>query len=372
MGAPPLAGLTIGVTADRRAEEQAELLRRRGARVVMGPMVRTELLGADLVIPATRRAMAHHPEVVVLTTSLGVRSWIDAAESAGLAEDLIEVLAAADLVVARGPKALGAAATLGLDVHWDAPNARSSQIFEHLRDRVDGRRVVVQRDGDGVAHLANQLSEAGADVVDMPVYRWTLPTDLDPARRLIRQVIDGSVDVLTFTSAAAVANLIVLAEADETTDDLRRATRRIGLVAVGEVTAESVSRSGLGEAVAPARPRLGAMTHLVAALAQGRPFMAVGNVTVRVGGTAALVGEEVCDLAPRELAVLAELARRSGAVMAKAELRRLVWADATDVDDHAIEVTIGRLRRRLPAVLEIQTVAKRGYRLLERAVAGSA
>ena len=37
----PLAGYTIGVTADRRAEEQAQLLERRGARVLHGPTIRT-------------------------------------------------------------------------------------------------------------------------------------------------------------------------------------------------------------------------------------------------------------------------------------------------------------------------------------------
>ena len=36
-----LAGWTVGVTADRRREEQAELLARRGARVVHGPAIRT-------------------------------------------------------------------------------------------------------------------------------------------------------------------------------------------------------------------------------------------------------------------------------------------------------------------------------------------
>lgn len=369
MGAQPLAGLTVGVTAHRRSEEQGELLRRRGARVVHGPTVVTEPLGpADVVVPATRLAIAHRPQVVVLTTSLGVRSWIDAAESAGLAEELVCTLGAAELVVARGPKARGAAATLGLEVHWEAPDARASQIAGYLMERVAGRRVVVQRDGDEIPHMANTLARAGADVVDVPVYRWTLPVDPEPARRLIRQVIDGSIDVLTFTSAASVANLVTLAEQAGVVDDLRRATREVLLVAVGLVTAEAVRRHGFGEAIAPDRPRLGAMTHLVAARGRDLPTVNVGTVSVRFGGSAALVGDEVCELAPRELAVLAELAGRRGAVLAKSDLRRLVWATAVDVDDHAVEVTVGRLRRRLPASIEVQTVAKRGYRLVERSL----
>ena len=43
----PLEGYTIGVTADRRASEQAELLRRRGARVIDGPTIATTYLASD-------------------------------------------------------------------------------------------------------------------------------------------------------------------------------------------------------------------------------------------------------------------------------------------------------------------------------------
>ena len=43
----PLEGYTVGITADRRAGEQAELLRRRGARVVDGPTIATAYLGSD-------------------------------------------------------------------------------------------------------------------------------------------------------------------------------------------------------------------------------------------------------------------------------------------------------------------------------------
>ena len=37
----PLAGYTIGITGHRRWEEQAEMLSRRGARVLHGPTMTT-------------------------------------------------------------------------------------------------------------------------------------------------------------------------------------------------------------------------------------------------------------------------------------------------------------------------------------------
>ena len=40
-----LAGFTVGVTADRRRDELAALLERRGARVVLAPALRIVPLG---------------------------------------------------------------------------------------------------------------------------------------------------------------------------------------------------------------------------------------------------------------------------------------------------------------------------------------
>ena len=41
-----LAGYAVGITADRRWEEQAELLARRGATVLHGPTIKTLPLGS--------------------------------------------------------------------------------------------------------------------------------------------------------------------------------------------------------------------------------------------------------------------------------------------------------------------------------------
>ena len=67
-------------------------------------------------------------------------------------------------------------------------------------------------------------------------------------------------------------------------------------------------------------------------------------------------------LTDRERSVLEMLARRPGAVVSKHTLLREVWTGETD--EHVVEVTVGRLRRRLgPAGGHIETVMRRGYRL---------
>jgi uroporphyrinogen-III synthase len=47
------------------------------------------------------------------------------------------------------------------------------------------------------------MRHAGADLVTLPVYRWTLPEDPDPAVRLAEALISGRVEAVTFTAGAS-------------------------------------------------------------------------------------------------------------------------------------------------------------------------
>src|SRR3954465_11357116 len=110
----PLEGRVVGVTADRRACEQAQLLERRGAEVVHGPTMRTRpLADTDLLLQVTRRILADPPDLVIATPALGLRTWVVAAETWDLDRRLLAALGRAR-ILARGPKVGGAILQLGL------------------------------------------------------------------------------------------------------------------------------------------------------------------------------------------------------------------------------------------------------------------
>lgn len=75
-------------------------------------------------------------------------------------------------------------------------------------------------------------------------------------------------------------------------------------------------------------------------------------------------GDEVMDLRNRELRLLEVFARNPGQILSKSQLLdRLFSADA-DVTENAIEVYVGRLRRKLDgAGVRIETVRGLGYRM---------
>src|SRR5690242_20400791 len=90
---PPLAGFTVAVTAERRRpvedDELGCLLERYGARVVPAPALRIVPAPDDSEIKtATVAVVDHPPDVVVVTTGVGLRGWLEAAGGSGLGDAL--------------------------------------------------------------------------------------------------------------------------------------------------------------------------------------------------------------------------------------------------------------------------------------------
>lgn len=363
----PLAGLTIGVTADRRAGEQTQLLVQRGAKVVHGPAIRTATIEDET--PAHRATMAlltAPPDIVVANTALGIRTWLAMADSWGLADDLVAALAGA-YVAARGPKAAGALVAVGVDIDWRAPSSVLADVVRHLVERgVVGKRIALQLDG-GVepGPEGQELRAAGADVVEVQTYRWALPSDAAAADRLVGAACSGRLDALTFTATPAVHNLFALADAKGLANDLRAALNGPVLaMCVGPVCRKSAVEAGVHAAVEPDMPRLGGMVKtLTDELASRRRVVKVEDVEAVIQGSMVRVGGHSVTLAMRERSVFDALARRPGAVVARPVLLSDVWGSG-DADPHALEVTVGRLRRRLePTGLTVEAVLRRGYRL---------
>ncbi|MFI5955111.1 uroporphyrinogen-III synthase [Cryptosporangium sp. NPDC051539] len=358
-----LDGFTVAVTAERRRHELAALFERRGARVVMAPALRIISLPDDEMLLATTRGLLERPpDLVVATTGIGFRGWMEATEGWGLADPLRAVLADAT-VLARGPKARGAIRAAGLTEEWHAASETSAEVLRYLLDAgVDGKRVAIQLHGEPLRDVASALTAAGAEVVEVEVYRWVPPEDVVPLRRLVESICAGAVDAVTFTSAAAASNLLATADECGRGEAVAKAFGSSVLAAcVGPVTASVLQRRGI-PVVSPERYRLGALVRTVSDALPGRcPAFRVSDHEVQVRGYAVLVDGELVAAPPTSMAVLRSLASRPGRVFSRAELREVL--PAGDAGDHAVEMAITRLRAALGGADLIETVIKRGYRL---------
>ena len=363
----PLAGFTVAVTAARRREELTNLLVRRGARVVEAPAIRIiPTHDDDQLRAATEACITQPPDVMVATTGIGFRGWMEAADGWGLGEPLRAQLARIELLV-RGPKAKGAVRAHGLAEAWSPESESMEEVVLHLLEEgVVGKRVALQLHGEPFPEAVATLTRAGAEVMEIPVYRWVPAEDPRPLQKLVDQACAGQVDCITFTSAPAVASLIDVASERGKQAQLVRALGADVLAAcVGPVTAAPLRRLGV-DTVQPERFRLGALVRTVVEELPARRTRTVrtGDHVLELRGHSVLVDGTPVSLTARQSAVLSALLEAGqGRVLSRAELLTRAWRDE-GADEHAVEMTVARLRSALgPAGKAVQTVVKRGYRL---------
>lgn len=361
---PPLAGFTVAVTADRQRDELSALLEQRGARVVPAPALRIVPIADDSEIKAaTVSVLDNPPDIVIATAGVGLRGWLETAESWGLGE-VLRVRLNGSRLIARGPKARIAVDAAGLVVAWSPESESGDDVLDYLLGAgspggIAGRRIVVQVHGEPQPEFSAALRDEGAVVTEIPVGRWAPPIDPAPLRRLVDLICSRLVDAVIFTSAPAVGSLLQVAGA-EAADVLGALRTEVVAACAGPVTAAPLRRLDV-PVVVPARPRLGALVRiLVDELPRRAPTLVVAGAAVTLRGHAAVIDGTLKPLAPGPMAVLRALAASPGRVLSRAALLRELPRGA---DEHAVEMAVARLRAALGGSTFVQTVVKRGYRL---------
>lgn len=364
----PLAGFTVGITASRRAEEFASLLMRRGADVMFAPAIRIIPLADDRELQrVTQQIISNPPDVVVATTGIGFRGWLEAADGWGEAENLSAALCSAHLL-ARGPKAKGAIHAADLREEWSPVSESSAEVLEYLlAEGVSGKSIAVQLHGaatewEPISDFCQALWDAGAEVIAVPVYRWESPEDPTFLDRMIDAIASAGIDAVSFTSAAAVASLLMRADSTGRLDDVLGAMRgSVTAVCVGPVTAAPLDALNV-PTTAPVRSRLGALArHIVEELPQRANQIQAGAHEISIRSGCVVVDGEVRQLSPAAMSLMRTLGASPGHVVSREDL--LAALPGGGGDTHAVETAVARLRVCLGAPRAVQTVVKRGYRL---------
>lgn len=361
--ADQLEGFRIGVTSDRRSEDLIAALERRGAEVLHAPAIRIAATESDAKLTAdTAAIIAGNPDLLLATTSYGIRRWFEAADAAGLGHALTDTLAHARILV-RGPKARGAVRAAGLDDAGMSDKETTKSLVDRvLSEGADGKVIAVQLHGFTDIGQLDRLREAGASVLTVEPYRWLMPDDSSKVLRLVEAICTGSVDAVTFTSAPAVDALFSAADgAGKLQAVIDAFGDTVVAAAVGPVTAAPLRLVGI-DPIVPDRYRMGALIRLVCEHLEEQRIIRLPTKhgVIELRGRIAVVGEQRASLAPTSLTLFRVLVGARGSVLSRAELTATL---PEMQDDHAVDVAISRLRQALPVSGLVTTVIKRGYRI---------
>ena len=365
----PLTGFRVAVTSARRADELATLLRRRGATVTSAAAIEmVPLPDDDELQQNTVSLIESPPDIVIATTGIGFRGWMSAADGWGVATALTDALSKAR-VVSRGPKATGALRAGGLPEEWSPDSESSREVLHYLLEGgITGARIAVQLHGatddwDPFPEFLDELRAAGAEVVPIRVYRWHPAPRNGDFDQLVAGIAEEKFDAVSFTSAPAVASVLMRAGEMGLEAEVLSALRGgVHAMCVGPVTARPLVRLGVPTS-APERMRLGALARHITdelPLLQSRTVRVAGHL-LEIRGNCVLVDGAVKTMSPAAMATIRALALRPGTVVSRADLLRALPGSSTDT--HAVETAVLRLRTALGDKKMVATVVKRGYRL---------
>ncbi len=155
-------------------------------------------------------------------------------------------------IIAIGPKTSAALKNNGIEASF-IPNKYSSEgIIESLKEKnLMGKIVVIPCPKQIRNILAEKLRDFGAKVITIPVYEITLPKDYFKVLTLIRDIINGNVNIITFTSSYSVLNLVKVARKHELDIELRKALNKCMIAVIGPITQKTLENFGVKSNIIP-------------------------------------------------------------------------------------------------------------------------
>ncbi|CCI71518.1 uroporphyrinogen-III synthase [Paenibacillus polymyxa M1] len=254
-----MAGKRVALAGPRKAEEMALLVMKMGGEPVERPAQGTVFLDDIELRNAVVSWVKNPPDWYIFTTGMGLDALFDMAEDMGVAEQIIELLQSSN-IAARGYKTVN-----GLKKRGFTPAVRDEDGSLIGLTRafgpydLKGKEVLLQLHGDPAPRLVEWLDKQGAVTRQVLPYKH-IPPEEAKLQALLDDVINRTIDAVTFTSGPQIRFLAQYARGQNRFEDLLEAFREdVIAVSVGKVTAQSILEEGIERVVFPTEERMGAM-----------------------------------------------------------------------------------------------------------------
>ncbi len=266
------SGMRVAAFESRLAAEMTNLIRRYGGEPLVAPSLREIPLENNTeALEFGEKLLTGQFDILVLLTGVGTRALVEVLQTRHALEAIKAAFGRVTLV-ARGPKPIAALRDMGLTAEISVPEPNTWRDILQTLDKqkpVSGHNVAVQEYGVSNAELLDGLRERGANVTRVPVYRWALPEDTGPLRRVLDQVLSGVVDVVLITNAAQVDHVMQMLTMDNQVERFRQAMEKMVVASVGPVASERLHSYDLPVDLEPSHPKMGILIKEMSERASG-------------------------------------------------------------------------------------------------------
>ncbi len=249
----------VAILETRTGAHLGELIARRGGIPMLAPALE-EVPDVDpKAVAAVLAQWRVAPfKIVIFQTGVGTRGLFQATDSAGLTDELLQLLVSS-VVVVRGPKPVGELNARGvrIDIRAATPFTTETVLAAVADIPVRGARVLVQRYGAANQQMRESLQQRGADVQEIATYRWALPADTRPLDELLQALAQSSVDAVVFTSAVQIHNLYEIAQRTGRAAELAGQLNRLVTASIGPVCSKALREHGITPSFEASPPKLG-------------------------------------------------------------------------------------------------------------------
>jgi uroporphyrinogen III methyltransferase/synthase len=261
----PLFGKRVLVTRPRdQSAELVERLEAMGAEAIEAPMIRIEPPDNFEALDAAC-ARADTFDWIVFSSINGVDAFIGRL-----------LLSPFDLRALGHAKLCGVGSATserlarhGLKLDVMPSEYRAEALIHALTQtgELAGKKILLPHADVGREVIADELRKHGAQVVEVVVSDRGHRSRARRTSRTCRMLLEGRIDIVTFTSPSAVRNMVSVLGAEPAVDLLRKTI----VAAIGPVTAEAATRSGIETSVIPDKYTVPALVAAIVKFVESTP-----------------------------------------------------------------------------------------------------
>lgn len=241
------------------------LIERQGGRATVAPSMREiPLEDNPKAFHFAEELFAGRIDVMVFMTGVGARALLEVLETRHDRESLFAAWDKCQVVV-RGSKPLAVLREwkVRVDIRVPEPNTWR-ELLTALSESLPlaGQTIAVQEYGEPSHELYEELIRREAKVLPVPVYRWAFPEDMAPLNAAIEATIAGEFDMLLFTSANQLSNVLEAAKRQGKQAEWLEAAQKCGIASIGPTASEKLRSVGLPVHVEASPPKMGPLVRM--------------------------------------------------------------------------------------------------------------